>query len=834
MATKAFLEKAYLAYFGRPVDSTGLTDYAPSTDAQVADAFAASAESKALYGSTFNYAQINAIYLALFNREAEKAGLEYWYAKVADKTFTPAGAAIAILNGALNADKIAVENKLAASAAFTAALDTAPEMIGYSGDAAAASARSFLSTITATAATAAAVDAAIVSVVAARTAVPAQTFTLTSGLDAFTGSNGNDTFQGDSSNIGALDKIAGGLGNDTLLLTSTAAAVTLSSFNISAIETLSFSAATAGHTATLSGLTGITNVNNLGSSVALTVGVGANSLTSAATAIAISSTASNTTVVFAETAVTGSADAVTVTLSGVTGAAQVNVDTGTATATVAGAVETINVVSTGATNSVTLETNDTQGLGTINISGDQQVTIALGTNAATDAIIINAGTATGKVLVSNIGAGNTFAAVATGHTITGGSNDDTFTFTAGYIGAEATVASATRDIVNGGNGTDRLSIVAADAVTASAAAQVNLTSIEALTISDAINGTQAINVTRFADVKALTLTAAVAANYTGTVSLATGTAVTLGASTVANATVTFAVAGTSVTDTMTLNTAGFSFAGTGTETFTGIEALTINTGAAVVGTSAFADATTFTQSAGSTSSTVTASGINGLTFTGVVTGVSLLDASALTGVLTVTAAPAGAITIRGGSGADTINGSTSADLIVGNAGNDTLLGAAGNDSIDGGDGIDSITGDAGADTMTGGAGVDTFIFDATAGNASNGANGAAVAEVITDFVVGTDKLQFTNVTEAASAVQTAVQAAVTALASTATDAQIATAMAAASITTATPLSFAVFGGSTYVYYETTVGTATHVAADNIFIKLAGVASGFTITGDVIA
>ena len=171
MATKAFLEKAYLAYFGRPVDPTGLTDFAASTEAQVADAFAASAESKALYGSTFNYAQINAIYLALFNREAEKAGLEYWYAKVADKTYTAAGAAIAILNGAQNADKTAIENKLAASAAFSAALDTASEMIGYSGDAAAAAARSFLSSVTTTAATAAAVDAAVASTVAAKTAV---------------------------------------------------------------------------------------------------------------------------------------------------------------------------------------------------------------------------------------------------------------------------------------------------------------------------------------------------------------------------------------------------------------------------------------------------------------------------------------------------------------------------------------------------------------------------------------------------------------------------------------------------------------------------------------
>jgi len=203
MATKAFLEKAYLAYFGRPVDPTGLTDYAASTETQVADAFAASAESKALYGTTFNYAQINAIYLALFNREAEKEGLEYWYAKVADKTYTAAGAAIAILNNAQNADKTVIENKLAASAAFSAALDTNSEMIGYSGDAAAASARAFLSTVTTTAATAAAVDAAVVSAVAAKTAVAGQTFTLTSSVDTKVLAAGNDTF--DATEAASLD-----------------------------------------------------------------------------------------------------------------------------------------------------------------------------------------------------------------------------------------------------------------------------------------------------------------------------------------------------------------------------------------------------------------------------------------------------------------------------------------------------------------------------------------------------------------------------------------------------------------------------------------------------
>jgi hypothetical protein len=85
-------------------------------------------------------------------------------------------------------------------------------------------------------------------------------------------------------------------------------------------------------------------------------------------------------------------------------------------------------------------------------------------------------------------------------------------------------------------------------------------------------------------------------------------------------------------------------------------------------------------SAGGTTGIV-ATGANGLTFTGVVTAGSI-DASALTGVLTVTAAPANAVTIRGGSAADVITGSASADLIVGGNGADSITGGAGNDSID--------------------------------------------------------------------------------------------------------------------------------------------------------
>ncbi|MDB4136479.1 hypothetical protein N9583_01840, partial [Burkholderiaceae bacterium] len=79
----------------------------------------------------------------------------------------------------------------------------------------------------------------------------------------------------------------------------------------------------------------------------------------------------------------------------------------------------------------------------------------------------------------------------------------------------------------------------------------------------------------------------------------------------------------------------------------------------------------------------------------------------------------------------------------------------------------------------------------------------------------------------------AVQTAVTALASTSTEAQVATAMALAN-TTNLGVSMAVFGGNTYVYYETTGATNTHVAVDNTFIKLTGVTTAPTFAADVIA
>ena len=79
------------------------------------EAFYASPESQALYGTGFGEAQITAIYQMLFNRAPEQAGLDYWLNQVTLGLLTPAGAALGILNGALNGDAVAVANKLAAS-----------------------------------------------------------------------------------------------------------------------------------------------------------------------------------------------------------------------------------------------------------------------------------------------------------------------------------------------------------------------------------------------------------------------------------------------------------------------------------------------------------------------------------------------------------------------------------------------------------------------------------------------------------------------------------------------------------------------------------------------
>ena len=99
---------------------------------------------------------------------------------------------------------------------------------------------------------------------------------------------------------------------------------------------------------------------------------------------------------------------------------------------------------------------------------------------------------------------------------------------------------------------------------------------------------------------------------------------------------------------------------------------------------------------------------------------------------------AGADTLWGGDGNDSLEGGASNDRLIGDAGKDSLYGDGGNDVFSAGEGADVLFGDAGDDFLRGGLGKDTL----TGGEGSDTFNfnflGAANADRIVDFGVGTD------------------------------------------------------------------------------------------------
>lgn len=142
------LYQAYLAYFGRPPDPAGFAAYSGASQAAVIASFSASAEAQALYSGGSVAEQVNDIYLNLFGRVAERAGATYWSNELAAGRYTPAEMAIAVLRGAQNEDALVVANKLQVMERFVGQLSTRSDAaVAYVGEAAAASARGFLSTV---------------------------------------------------------------------------------------------------------------------------------------------------------------------------------------------------------------------------------------------------------------------------------------------------------------------------------------------------------------------------------------------------------------------------------------------------------------------------------------------------------------------------------------------------------------------------------------------------------------------------------------------------------------------------------------------------------------
>lgn len=156
MATTYFtdIQTLYVSYFGRPADVPGLTYWESVVEADkgstaaVAAAFAGADEYRTSHAGMDSYHVIAATYENLFGREPDAAGLNYWGAALAQGSVSVDAAIGAIAAGAQGKDLTVLHNKLAAATAFTAELDTAAEILGYSGAAANARAKAFLATIT--------------------------------------------------------------------------------------------------------------------------------------------------------------------------------------------------------------------------------------------------------------------------------------------------------------------------------------------------------------------------------------------------------------------------------------------------------------------------------------------------------------------------------------------------------------------------------------------------------------------------------------------------------------------------------------------------------------
>jgi beta-lactamase superfamily II metal-dependent hydrolase len=152
------VQKIYIGYYQRPADPAGLIYWAERLDASggnltaIIEAYANSAESQALYG-TINSGNIstvvNGIYNALFGRDAETEGLNYYANGFNSGQFTPATIMLNVLYGAQNEDLQSVNNKLSAANLFTRTID--PELDGsnfqatYAGNPDAIADRNFLS-----------------------------------------------------------------------------------------------------------------------------------------------------------------------------------------------------------------------------------------------------------------------------------------------------------------------------------------------------------------------------------------------------------------------------------------------------------------------------------------------------------------------------------------------------------------------------------------------------------------------------------------------------------------------------------------------------------------
>jgi hypothetical protein len=505
-ANTAAIQQLYVAYFNRPADFSGLAfwegvvEKAKGSTAAVSAAFAGSDEYKATYAGLDAAHVVDQIYHNLFNRGPDIEGLNFWTQRLLNKDVTIDNVVATIAAAAKNEDKVTITNKVAAATAFSAALDTPAEALGYAGDKANGIAKQWLSNVGSDASLAvavdkAALDAVIQNVVDNGPQPVGQTYNLGLGQDIINGTTGNDiinaysfnavTGEANKTTLSTFDTIDGGAGKDTLNLSvtdtanvdATTHAINAGTKNVEIIN-IDESGSTAAVAVDASMFAGATLINQMGKAGEISkLAVGTTAGFQGVTAdMSVKAAGASAAVLFNNVGEAAHLQVQGTTLAAVTVSgtrADTNGDGSTAALqlnVIAGKnVQAVTVTSNAKTTLTVAEEADTAVTSQVTSVDASASTGAITFSADADVVAIKTGAGNDSVTITGLTAAATSAAAAVNATVSTGDGKDTIVISTTGDGSTSVDAGAGDDTitvnkaastlnVQGGAGNDTITI----------------------------------------------------------------------------------------------------------------------------------------------------------------------------------------------------------------------------------------------------------------------------------------------------------------------------------------------------------------------------------------
>jgi len=681
----------YIAAFGRAPDGEGLTYWENEVATKGWDVITLA---DTMYQAAVQIGEaptdvtelVTTVYQNVFGRAPTQADLDYWVNDILDpNTATTAGNLIALVYEAAHIDHptdpstIALDNKAKAGLDIATKLPSAD--VNGDGILELDVFKEAVAVVTDDPATITTAILKAEEIVETIQQTASNILVLSAGLN--NGTNANDKFIGTRGDL-AKTVIDGGAGVDTLSITVANAdddGSTLTSSNLEIVEIRDID----GTSVDLGSATGLEKVISMRSNGNLT-------LESVDTSVEVGMTKTASTLTVEFNSVTGTSDEATLLLE----------ETETGAKFVADGIETLNIKTSGDAKSIIDLTDAANDFTKLVVTGTQTAEITANNEVTT-------------VDASNAGAGIKLTASGVADmTVTGSGFDDTINMDT-YLNND--------DVIDGGAGTDTLALTGAGGAILTDALQIS--NVEKLKVTT--GGDDTIDMS-YTDISDLTIVGGADTHTISVSNLATTDTVTLengdAAASDVIASATFALAdATGSSDSITLNLKNNMNATTGAITALTVDGIeTVNLAISHADTITNADNQLLTINAlnADAATTLNLSGDTALTISSFIDAtLKTIDASAMTGKLTINLDQAVDQTIKGGSADDSFDFKN------------TLTS---NDTVDGGAGDDKLTFNAQAGTTAATvSNVETVVTKFTEASATvSGANWNGVTKVIVD------------------------------------------------------------------------------------------------------